>query len=377
MLTSESRRRDFPALTGLTYLNTAAESIPPLAVREALLDYWQDKQRGMDGRPPHFARMEECREISAKMLGLAPAEVSFCSCSAEAYNLLASALNLGSGDEVVLNDLDFPSGATPWLAAAAPPQIRLWKSRGGALHGEDLAPLLNERTQLVQISLVSFYNGWRIAWAPLRDAVRRRAPRALLTVDVTQALGRVEIDCQDADCIISSTHKWTLGINGGCIVGIPAAGAQRLTTRAGGWFHLQNAFEADRFERTVPRRGAASFSVGMPNFAAIYALDAALRYVEATGVPAIARHADPLVLRLHEGLLAVGLSPMAPKQAAGGSGILAFQHPQAPALHAALLRENIHAMHHAGRIRFAIHGFNTAGEVDQTLTVLRTALARL
>jgi hypothetical protein len=90
-----------------------------------------------------------------------------------------------------VTDLDFPAGATPWLTAAEKPVTRLWKHRGGALSLDDLAPLLNERTALVQVSLVSFYNGHRIDFAPLRDLVRRLAPNAVLSVDVTQALGRV------------------------------------------------------------------------------------------------------------------------------------------------------------------------------------------
>ena len=57
MLTDESRRRDFPSLTGRAYLNTAAEGIPPLAVGEALARYFRDKQLGMDGRTPHAAAM--------------------------------------------------------------------------------------------------------------------------------------------------------------------------------------------------------------------------------------------------------------------------------------------------------------------------------
>lgn len=122
MLTDSTRARDFPSLTGIAYLNSAAESIPPLCVGEALQDYWRDKTRGMRGRDAHFAAVQACREISAKMLGLLPQEVSFCSCSSEAYNLLASALQLGSDDEVVLTDLDFPAGVTPWLRAAAPPR---------------------------------------------------------------------------------------------------------------------------------------------------------------------------------------------------------------------------------------------------------------
>jgi len=169
MLTESTRLRDFPALAGKVYLNTAAESIPPLCVGEAIQAYWQDKLLGMDGRTGHFAAVEACREISAKMIGLAPDEVSFCSCSSEAYNLLASALSLRSDDEVVVSDLDFPAGTTPWLRMREAPQLRVWKSVDGDLDPAGLTPLLNRYTKLVQVSLISFYNGHRLAWKPFHD----------------------------------------------------------------------------------------------------------------------------------------------------------------------------------------------------------------
>jgi selenocysteine lyase/cysteine desulfurase len=371
MLTGSTRLRDFPTLSGITYLNTAAESILPRCTGEAIEAYWHDKLRGMKGRDGHFAAVEACREVSARMLGLQTGEVSFCSCSSEAYNLLASALQLGARDEVVVSDLDFPAGVTPWLRAAEAPVLRVWKATNGALDVHALAPLLNERTRLVQVSLVSFYNGHRIAWRAFRDAVRLHAPNAILSVDITQALGRVVLDCEGADILISSTHKWTLGIHGGCIIGIPAASAAKLTTRAGGWLHLQNAFDADRFERAVTKTGAASFSVGMPNFVALYALNASLRYLENVGVANIAAHADPLVAEAEAGLHDIGVKPLCRWN---GSGILAFQHERSTELHAALERESIHVMHNAGRIRIAVHGYNTAEDIGQFLRVLETLL---
>ncbi|MBM3872018.1 MAG: aminotransferase class V-fold PLP-dependent enzyme [Verrucomicrobia bacterium] len=374
MLTPATRHRDFPALDTMTYLNTAAESIPPVCVGEALQTYWQDKLRGMSGRDAHFKEVEDCREVAARMTGFKPAEISFCSCSSEAYNLLATALNLQSTDEVIVTDLDFPAGATPWLTAAIRPQTRVWQAIGGELRVDNLAALLNAHTRLVQVSLVSFYNGHRLAWTPFRDAVRRLAPNALISVDVTQALGRVVLDCADADCIISSTHKWTLGIHGGCIVGIPERAATRLTTHAGGWFHLRNAFDADRFQRAETKAGAASFAVGMPNFAAIYSLNAALRYVESVGVEAISRHADPLVAQVHAGLLQLGLQPMAPAQPSNPTGIIAFRHPNTAAIQTVLEAENIHVMHHAGRIRIALAGYNTKEDVVRLLRTLSGAV---
>lgn len=370
MLTDSSRLRDFPALQGITYLNTAAESIPPLCVGEALQAYWQDKQRGMRGREGHFAAVEACREISAKVLGLTSAEVSFCSCSSEAYNLLASSLHLGSNDEVVVTDLDFPAGATPWLRAVQPPKVRLWRAEGGELNAASLLPLLSAKTRLVQVSLVSFFNGHRLDWRPFYQAVREAAPNALISVDVTQALGRVELNCPGADIIISSTHKWTLGVHGGCIIGVPERNAEKLTTHAGGWYHLSNAFDADRFERALPKAGALSFSVGMPNFAALYALNAALRYVDQLGVAAISAYADPLVKELYEGLLKLGLQPMCPLHASLPTGIVAFMHGRSAVIHSTLEQAEVHVMHSAGRIRLAVHGYNTQANVSCALEVL-------
>lgn len=376
MLTESSRTVDFPGLSGLHYLNTAAESIPPLCVNDAVTEYMRHKALGMRGRDFHFPRVEECREITAKHLGLATDEVSFCSCSSEAYNLLASALDLKPKDEVVITDLDFPAGATPWLAAPehSRPITRLWKSSHGTLNFVDLTSLLNEHTKLVQVSLVSFFNGHRIAYAKLRDMVRLLAPNALIAIDVTQALGRIVLDCQDADILISSTHKWTLGIHGGGIIGVPKKSAARLTTKAGGWYHLANAFDADRFENARVKAGAVSFSVGMPSFAALYALNASLRYLDQIGVAKIAAQADPLVARVHAGLAERGIVPLSPAQPGNPSGIVAFCHERGEAIHEALLAQHIHVMYHAGRIRVAVHGYNTEEDIEKLLATMDTAL---
>src|SRR5436190_5426076 len=162
MLTAESRARDFPSLVGMAYFNSAAEGIPPLAVRDALALYFRDKQLGMDGRIPHGATWEAARAVAGEFIGLSGAEVGICSCSSEAYNLAALALRLEPGDEVVINDLDFPAGATPWLQPGSAATVKIWRSRVGALRVEDLVPLLGPRTRLVTASLVSFYNGFMI-----------------------------------------------------------------------------------------------------------------------------------------------------------------------------------------------------------------------
>lgn len=370
MLSAARRAADFPWLEGRTYLNTAAEGIPPRAVIDALAAYGDDKKLGMDGRLPHEAQRQACREVTAQFYGLSADEIAICSCSSEAYNLLALALNLRDGDEVVINDLDFPAGATPWLQPTCPATVRAWRSREGALRVEDLLPLLGPRTRLVTVSMVSFYNGFRLPLPNVLAALRRNSS-ALLALDVTQALGRIELDLDDVDFICSSTHKWILASHGGGLVGVPAERANDLTAHAGGWFHLSNAFDADRFERAVTRPGAASFAVGMPNYSAIYAARAGLAYLQALGVAEIEAYGRPLVRQCLDGLRALGVELLTPDESDALAGIVAFRHPRAEQLHKHLHARNIHVMCSAGRLRVALHFYNTADDVERLLRGIR------
>src|SRR5439155_23143292 len=100
------------------------------------------------------------------------------------------------------------------------------------LRSEDLEPLLSDRTRLLTASLVSYFNGFVLP-LPEVAALLRRRPRALLALDVTQALGRIPLVLEGADFIVSSTHKWIMATHGGGIVGIPERRAAELTPPAG------------------------------------------------------------------------------------------------------------------------------------------------
>lgn len=373
MLTAESRRRDFPSLSNMTYLNSAAEGIPPLAVRDALAQYFADKQLGMDGRELHAAQWAAARAATADLFGLSSAEVGICSCSSEAFNLAALSLRLRAGDEVVINDLDFPAGATPWLQADSQAAVKIWRAREGSLRVDDLVPLLSPRTRLVTTSLVSFFNGFMIPLPSVIEAVRRHSS-ALLAVDVTQALGRVPLALGGVDLIISSTHKWILASHGGGLVGVPAARAADWTVPAGGWFNLEDPFGAQRFDRAVSRPGAAGFMVGMPNYPAVYAIRAGLDYIRSVGIAEIDKAIRPIVEHCLEELVKLPIELLTPRDPKSIAGILAFRHPAADAIHKQLHAKGIHVMSHAGRLRVALHGYNTSDDVNFFLRELRTAL---
>jgi len=375
MLDASSRRRDFPSLDGMTYLNTAAEGIPPLAVGAALAQYMRDHQMGMDGRERHYAQLDAAKDLAARMFGLSAAEVAICSCSSEAYNLAALALQLRPGDEVVINDLDFPAGATPWLQPSSAATVKIWRSRAGALRVEDLVPLLGTRTRLVTASLVSFYNGFMIPLPAVVEAVRAHSP-ALLALDVTQALGRVPLELAGVDLIISSTFKWLLASHGGGLVGVPAAHAAEWTVPAGGWFNLKNQVPLGpgHLDPVESQPGAPSFAVGMPNFPAIYTIRAALEYIQGVGVAAIDAAARPLVRACLDGLARLPVELLTPREDDALAGILAFRHPEMDKIQHALRAANIHTMADTGRLRVALHGYNTIADVERLLQTIEAAL---
>jgi cysteine desulfurase / selenocysteine lyase len=373
MFDAAARSRDFPSLSGITYLNSAAEGIPPLAVRDALLQYFTDKQLGMDGRERHAAVWQRAKDLTASAYGLTSDEVSICSCSSEAYNLAAMALRLQPGDEVVINDLDFPAGATPWLQASCPATVKVWRHRHWQLDLADLVPLLGPRTRFVNTSLVSFFNGYRVPLRPLIETVRRHCS-ALIAVDVTQALGRIPLDLRDVDLIVSSTHKWILASHGGGLIGVPKSREKDWVVPAGGWFHLHDAFGDQRFERAESRPGAAGFTVGMPNYPAVYAIAAGLQYIAEQGVERIAAVADPLVAQCVEGLAQLPVELITPRDLQCRAGIVSFRHPDADRIHRSLREQHIHVMGHAGRLRVALHGYNTVNDVETLLAAVRAAV---
>ena len=313
---------------------------------------------------------------AASLFGLESSNISFCSSTSEAYNLLATAIAFEPGDNVVISDLEYPSGATPWLRIEGSPEIRIWRNRDGVLDPGELEKLVDEHTRVVQVSLVSFLTGFRIEWEPTRDAVRKRNPEALLTVDVTQAAGRVVLDCLDADCLFASSYKWLLGIHGASVVAVPSPAREKIVTRAGGWYHLANAFAEDRFARAESFPGAAGFAVGMPSFPSLYALKTGMDLVQDTGIAAIASHADPLVLHLHEGLADLGIHTMSPPQPGNCGGIVSFQHPEAEALHQFLAERDIYIMYQAGRLRVSIHGYNSEEDIGGLLQAMSEFLSR-
>jgi selenocysteine lyase/cysteine desulfurase len=56
------------------------------------------------------------------------------------------------------------------------------------------------------------------------------------------------------------------------------------------------------------------------------------------------------------------------------AGIVAFRHPRADEIHQKLRERNIHIMGNAGRLRVAVHGYNTSQDIETLMSTLSEIL---
>ena len=89
---------------------------------------------------------------------------------------------------------------------------------------------------------------------------------------------------------------------------------ERLTDRIAFWFNLEDAFGPNRFEKAFTKPGAARFTVGMPNYPAVYAIRAGLEYIKGVSVERIDAHARPLVLHCLAELKKLPLELLTPEE---------------------------------------------------------------
>ena len=354
----------------VAYLDTAAEGLPPDTVAEALSRYFRDKSLGTPGRQLLFSLEQEVLRAIAHLLGTVSENVAMLAHASEGLNALASAIRWESGDEVLINDLEFPSGVLPWLRLRdLGVKLQVVPSESGVVPYERFVSAITPMTRLALVSAVSYRTGTRIPYlGQLAQDVH--SVGALLAVDATQALGRIPVSLEGIDYLVASSYKWLLGTHGLGLVYLAPELGERLAPRAVGWYSVEHDCTDDRFRCFRFKRGAARLTTGMPNFPAMYALREGLGLLSTVGVERIELVLRPLVSQLHNGLERIGVPLLTPPLPELASGIVSFSHPQAEAIGAALEREGVIVWSGEGRVRVSVHLYNDAADVERLLAFL-------
>src|SRR5262249_10995868 len=151
---------EFPVRKNLLYFNHAAVSPLPRRVEEAIRAHNENvRDRGAADWRRWYGAIEATREKAAKLLGAERSEIAFLPNTSWGLNLVARSFPWKEGDNVVSDDMEFPSNAYPWLALEnRGVECRLAKNRGGRVTAEGIAGKGDARTRIVAVSSVAVHN---------------------------------------------------------------------------------------------------------------------------------------------------------------------------------------------------------------------------
>jgi cysteine desulfurase/selenocysteine lyase len=304
----ERIRADFPILRlevnghRLVYLDNAASSQMPRQVIDRLVRYQSEQHANVNRGVHHlsetatFEYEEARRKVQRFINAREDREVIFTSGTTDAINLVTHGYGrkfISAGDEIILTTLEHHSNIVPWqmLAEEKGARIRVVPvDDSGDLLIDEYEKLFNARTKFVGVMHVSNALG---TINPVKRMIAFAHARGVpVLVDGAQAVPHLPVDVQDldADFYAFSGHKMC-GPTG---IGILHGKASILETmqpfKGGGDMILSVTFEKTTYN-TLPHR----LEAGTPPIAGAVGIGAAVDYLSAIGMDAIAGHEHELL----------------------------------------------------------------------------------
>jgi cysteine desulfurase/selenocysteine lyase len=365
--------REFPVRRNFVYFNHAALSPLPRRVADAITAHVENtRDRGAADWRKWYARIERAREKAARFLGADKSEIAFLPSTSWALNLTARSLAWTPGDNVVGDDMEFPSNSLPWkLLENLGVEYRAAANQGGRITLEDLARRVDSRTRVVAVSWVAFHNGYVY---PLEEIGRFCRERGILfVVDAIQGLGALPLDLSKTpvDVLAADAHKWLLGQEGCTVFYVREAMRDRLPVTFGGWWNTKGEESEKGFLGELELyKSARRYEPGSLPTAQIAGLEAAITLLTDAGIETVQKRIAQTVRQLREGLMLRGWRITTPEPLA--SGILAAVplHGDARGMAKKLEERGIIVAPREGAVRFSPHFYNDEAEVARILEAI-------
>lgn len=285
----------------LAYLDNASTTQRPEAVLEAITRFYRSSNANVH-RGVHTLSVEAtdayeaARGRVARFLGADdPRAIVFVRGTTEAINLVANAFAptvVGPGDEVLVSALEHHSNLVPWQMLCARTGAKLTviplDDRGDLVL--DHFDRIDERTKIVAVSHVSNSLGTVNDVAAIVRAAK--SVGAITVVDGAQAVGhqRVDVRALDCDFYAFSSHKMYGPMGIGALYARRALLESMPPWQGGGDMVNDVTFEATTYNE-VPYR----FEAGTPNVAGAVGLAAAMDFLDAASIDAVAAHERRLI----------------------------------------------------------------------------------
>jgi cysteine desulfurase/selenocysteine lyase len=296
----------FPALRQringqpLTFLDSAATTLRPQSVIDAIVDYYSTDNAN-PSRVHTLAsraadRLAAARQQLARFVNASdPSEIIFVRGTTEGLNLVAStfaAATLKAGDEIVLTLAEHSSNLMPWTRAArqAGAAVRILDvDDEGRPQLDQLKQMMSARTKLLAFSHVSNVLGYL---NPAREMCAiARAAGAHTIIDGAQGAPHAPVDVRDLGCdfYVFSGHKMLGPMGTGVVWG------RRDLLEAMPPYHVGSNMAHDvDFEHAAFEHGAQKFQAGTPDVAGPVGLATAASFLT-TAAARLQQHDDELV----------------------------------------------------------------------------------
>ncbi|MBA5941954.1 MAG: cysteine desulfurase [Methanophagales archaeon] len=407
---NERIRADFPILEDIIYMDSAATSLTPEPVLEAVLSYYRQYNANV-GRGVHrlsriaTQKYKDAHEKIAEFIGIGAGSVRegegravdgaviFTKNTTEAINMVAYGLRWAKRDEVVTTLLEHHSNFLPWLRLKEQGVIAKVKivkpdtdpDMAGWFDLDDFKAAIDARTRLVAVTQVSNVLGTVLPVKEISAICKENG--SLLLVDGAQSAPHRRIDVEELGCdfFAFSGHKM-LGPTGTGILYMRDPDVLEPTFFGGGM--VETVSEADY--RLAG--GYERFEAGTPHIAGGIGLGRAVDYLNNIGMEKIEAHEARLSKRLLKGLQSItgvqvygyGSSSLDHGTGIDRIGVAAFNldglHPHDVAVMLAEASDiMVRSGHHCcmplmnylglkdGTVRASLYLYNTEEEVDRFL----------
>ena len=154
--------------------------------------------------------LDRARDTVAEFIGCNSNEVALVQCTSHAMGIIANAVPMNRGDNVLICDLEYQASTACWLPRVHKEGIELRevKSVNGTVGPEDFEKAMDERTKCIVLASVQEINGFRADVKAIADMAHRH--NCILAVDGVQEVGAMKINVKDYDCdfYCAGGKKW-------------------------------------------------------------------------------------------------------------------------------------------------------------------------
>src|SRR4030095_11356834 len=255
---------------------------------------------------------------------------------------------------------------------------RIAVRRDGRVEMRYLERLVDKKTRLIEVSLVSMYNGFQHDLKAVCDLAH--AHGAYVYADIIQGVGAVPFDVRacGVDFAASATYKWLMGDFGLAFFFVREELLGKVIQRPH-WsyesagdpdIHLSplDPLSPKPVTWTPGSTASTYFQLGTMASGVAAALSVSIPYIQQLGVENIQRHRQPLIDRLQKELPRLGFIPQTPLN--NTSPIVTFAHKDAEGLNRKLQAAQVSVRVAPCWMRIAPSVYNDMNDIERLLEAL-------